>query len=409
MLIIIIMIIIKRNESTFVNETKKWVLIYGRRKTGKTFLVKNFVKFDEYFFIKRDRTIINKKVISYETFIELLKEYIKNDKTVVIDEFQRLGDEFLDFLHSIGRGGKLILLSSTLYLSKIILSSKSPILGLVAEVQLGIIPLGLCIKKIQEFGFNKEETLELSIFCREPVTIDYIKSGKVARDIIPEIMLATKNLVPALLGEIFIEEEKQISKIYEGIIRAVSTGKNKAGEIANYLFSKKLIKKESSTMIQQYLKNLIEFGVIKRILIFNKSEYYYDLASPIMKIYFYADEKYNFSEEASQEKIKSVVLELIPRLVESNIREFLAEKYGLRESIIETKDFDVDGYLLKFKKPEIALEVKWGKMNKDDVLRAVEKLQKINAPKRILFVRDKKGLKDISSSVEIIDAGDLVK
>jgi len=32
-----------------LNELKKWVLVYGRRKTGKTFLVTIFVKYDEYF------------------------------------------------------------------------------------------------------------------------------------------------------------------------------------------------------------------------------------------------------------------------------------------------------------------------------------------------------------------------
>ncbi len=398
------MIIIKRKESKFVNESEKWILLYGRRKTGKTFLVKNFVKFDEYFFIKRDRTIINKKTLSYETFIELLKEYAKNNKSIVIDEFHRLGNDFLDFLHSLGRGGKIILLSSTLYLSKKILSSKSPLLGLVSEVSLGLIPLDSCLEEIRKLGFDKKEALELSLFCREPIVIEGIKKGKEARDITAEIMLATKYTVPALLGEIFIEEERQISRIYEGVLRAVSIGKNKAGEIANYLFSKKLIKKESSTIIQQYLKNLIEFGVIKRILIFNKENYKYDLVSPLMKLYFYADEKYNFSEEANQKKAKLILAELIPRLIESNIREYLAYKYGLKESIFEAKDFDIDGILLKFKKPEIALEVKWGRMNKKEIDKAEEVLGKIDAPRRILFVQNKKG---ISSKLEVLDAEDL--
>ena len=80
------MIIIERKESDLINRTGKWILLYGRRKTGKTFLVKNFVKHDEYFFIKRDRTIINSKSISYETFMELLKEYSKTGKIISIDE-----------------------------------------------------------------------------------------------------------------------------------------------------------------------------------------------------------------------------------------------------------------------------------------------------------------------------------
>jgi hypothetical protein len=296
-------------------------------------------------------------------------------------------------------------LSSTLYLSKKILSDKSPLLGLVSEISLGLFPLDSCFKEIHKLGFDKKESMELAVFCREPTTIDYIKKGREAREIITEIMSTMKYVVPALLGEIFIEEEKQISKIYEGILRAISIGKNRAGEIANYLFSKKLIKKESSTTIQQYLKNLIEFGILKRVLIFNKNEYNYDLASPLIKLYFYADEKYNFSEEASQEKAKLILSELIPKLMESNIREHLAYKYGLREAKIVEKDREIDVCLLRFQKPQLIGEIKWGKIKEKDIKKAEETLQKIGAKKKILFVPDKKTVS--SNILHVIDASDL--
>lgn len=405
MLIIIIMVIIKRGEAKFIDETGKWVLLYGRRKTGKTFLVKNFVKSDKYFFIKRDRTIINGKEIGYEAFLELVKECLKNGQTVAIDEFHRLGDDFLDVLHSLGGKGKLILLSSTLHLSKKILSSRSPLLGLVAEVPLGLIPLDLAFKEISKLGFRKKEALELSVFCREPTVIDYIRAGKGARDIIAEVMLATRHTVPALVGEIFIEEDRQISGIYEGILRAVSVGKNRAGEIANHLFSKKLIQKESSTMIQQYLKNLIDFGILKRVFIFNKREYVYDLISPLMRLYFYSDEKYNFGEEANAEKAKRILSELIPRLVESSIREHLAHKFGLQEAIISDKDNEIDICLLRFKKPHIVGEVKWKDVGTKEITRIQEKLEKIDAKRKVLFIPDKKGIK---SGLEILDADDML-
>ncbi|MBU1203970.1 MAG: AAA family ATPase [Nanoarchaeota archaeon] len=392
------MIIVKRKESQFIGNSNKWILLYGRRKTGKTFLVKNFIKFDKYFFIKRDRTIINEKTMSYETFIEILKESLNNNKTVVIDEFHRLGDSFLDILHSIGRGGKLILLSSTLYLSKTILSTKSPLLGLVSEVPLGLIPLDSCFKEIYKLGFSKKEAMELSIFCREPIVLDYIKKGKKAREILAEMMLTIKHTVPALLGEIFIEEERQISNTYEGILRAISTGKHRAGEITNYLFSKRLIKKESSSMLQQYLKNLIDLGVLKRVMLFNKRDYFYDLISPLMKLYFYADEKYNFSEESTQKKAEMIISELIPKLVESSVREFLSYKYGLREAIISEKDREIDICLLKFKKPALVGEVKWGEINKKDIMALEKKLEGFKDS--FIFVPDKtktskKGFKDM--------------
>lgn len=39
-------------------------------------MVENFIRYDEYFFVKRDRTIVSRKdekIISYETFIEVIK------------------------------------------------------------------------------------------------------------------------------------------------------------------------------------------------------------------------------------------------------------------------------------------------------------------------------------------------
>jgi hypothetical protein len=399
--IIIIMIIIKRAESRLINESRKWVLIYGRRKTGKTFLVKNFVKYDYYFFVKRDRTIINGKSISYETFQELLKEYIKNNKIVVIDEFHRLGEDFIDFLHSIGHGGKIILISSTLYLSKNLLASRSPLLGLVAEIPLGLIPLDSCFREISKLGFSRKEALELSVFCREPIAIEYMSRDKSSREIINEIFYTTKSLVPALLGEIFLEEEKSLSRIYEGVLRAIATGKNKSGEIANCLFSRKLIEKENSAMIQQYLKNLLEFGIIKKVVIFNKKEYYYDLTSPLMKLYFYADEKYNFSEEATPEKARIILDELMPKLIESNVRELIAAKYGLRESILSERDREIDIFLLKFKKPYLAGEVKWGRINQKELESLKDKLSEFE--NSFVFVPDKRAFKKDPRIKDITD------
>jgi len=47
----------------------RWVLVYGRRKTGKSYFVRNNLKWDKYYFIERSGDIfINDEKISYETF-----------------------------------------------------------------------------------------------------------------------------------------------------------------------------------------------------------------------------------------------------------------------------------------------------------------------------------------------------
>lgn len=141
-MVVIVSLVIYRKEVDKIKALKKWLLVFGRRKTGKTFLVENFLNYDEYFFVKRDRSIISKKEgreITYETLKLLIERCLSDGKTVVVDEFHRLGEDFLDFLHSTRKSGKLILISSTLFLSKKIFASHSPILGLFAEAPIGLI------------------------------------------------------------------------------------------------------------------------------------------------------------------------------------------------------------------------------------------------------------------------------
>ncbi|MEM3893651.1 MAG: hypothetical protein QXR12_06855, partial [Thermofilum sp.] len=211
-----------------------------------------------------------------------------------------------------------------------------------------------------------------------------------------------------LIGEIFYEEEREMSSIYEGILRAIASGRVISGEIASYLFSRRLIKKEDASIIQPYLNNLVSFGLIRRVEVFNKRKFVYKIASPLVRIYYYADEKYNISErKVGREEILRIIDELMPRIVEDEVREFLAEKHGLRESVIEAKDFEVDGCLLRFNKPEIALEVKWGRVSGRDIKRVEEKLSKVPSARRVLFVQDKNDVEVKPSAIEVVDVDDL--
>ena len=161
-------------------------------------------------------------------------------------------------------------------------------------------------------------------------------------------------------------------------------------------------------MVQQYLKNLMDFGIIKKIEVYNKNKFIYKIGSPLINLFYYADEKYNISErEITAKEAENIIDNILPKIVEDVIREFAANKTGLTESVIEEKDYDIDACLLKFKKPEIVIEVKWkSKIEKEEILKAEANLGKINAKKKILFVQDKKG---INSSLEVMDVEDLLK
>lgn len=406
--IILTMIILRPLQKKRIEDINKWLLIYGRRKTGKTFLVHTFLKYDAYFFVKADKGVLTKEntAILYDTFIELLKKGIEENKTIVIDEFHRLGDDFFDFLHAAPKKGKVILISSTLFLSKKLLSQRSALLGLFAEIPIGLIDLRDTLNFLKKYKIENKEMLEVAIILREPIAIDYFDEKKTARELLAQVILGSIKTIPALVGEIFTEEVREISATYEGILRAIAVGKTNSGEISSYLFSKRIIKKDDPSIIQQYLNNIISFGIIRRIELFEKKRFMYVHISPLSKIYYYADEKYNLSErKVSEQELLPIIDEIMPKIVEDAVRLLLAEKYGLRESIVEGSDFEIDGCLLKFTKPEILLEVKWKKVKKDDVQKAERNLLGREAKTKILFVPDKKGIR---TKLELMDVNDLV-
>ena len=152
----------------------------------------------------------------------------------------------------------------------------------------------------------------------------------------------------------------------------------------------------------------MEFGIIKRLKVYGKNKLVYKHVSSLSRLYYYADEKYNISErKLSKKEVKRILDEIMPVIVEDNIREFISEKYDLEETLFEAKDYDVDGCLLKFKIPEIALEIKWGK--KINIEEIENNLKRIKSKKKLLFVQDKREIKvDKKNHIDVIDIFDLI-
>lgn len=380
----------------------KWVLVYGRRKTGKTFLVSNYSDFDEFFFVKRDRTIISKKdlrSISYDTLIELVKRDLRDEKTVVIDEFHRLGPDLLDNIHSLEISGRLILISSTLHLSHQLISGSSPLLGKVSELMVPLISYRDLLSSHKGEG---KQYYEMMAFLKEPLVISLDLKDPV--DIIRSSMLT----VPALVGEIFTEEDRKISSTYEGILRSISTGKESSGDITSYLFARNLIKKDDQSIIQQYANNLMNIGLIRRIKVWNRKKFIYKLNSPMVKAHYFLDEKYNITErEVPRKEMKDLTSELIPHIMEDLLRNSLAEITGCQEQIDHSSNDEVDGILIRFKRPWAVIEVKWkDRLKKKDIESIKKKLNSYDVERRFLIVPDRT-ITEIEG-VEVIEPNDLL-
>ena len=233
------MIIVNRFEDKKkISKLKLPLFVYGRRKTGKTFFIKNAFKKAYYFFVRRDRSIYfenRNEIINYNELIRIIDE-VRN-KDIIIDEFHRLPEEFLDYLHA-KSPENLLLITSTLHLAKNLLGKRSPILGLFLEYRMDLIDERDILLNLKELIKDGKRLIEFSTYLREPILLRWF--GMNLFDILRNLKL----VVPSLVGEIFNEEEKELSTRYEGILRALGSGKRTLSEIVSSLYAYKLIDKQ---------------------------------------------------------------------------------------------------------------------------------------------------------------------
>lgn len=403
MLVLLTVIILTRNiELKRWDTLSSWRLVYGRRKTGKTFFVKEFTKWDHYFFVRRDGMVIDEKneILAYETFFEIFKREL-DKKSIVIDEFHRLPEEFLDYLHYLGNSGELTLISSMLWSINQLFEPGSPLLGLFSEFRFSLVDERDLILSLNG-RLKNSELIEASVYLKEPWLVNSYQKN--VRNFLTKIFYESKLTVPRLLGEVFREEDRRLSNVYEGIMRATSDGKNKTTEMADLLYSRRLIPKNDPGYLHTYLKNMINMGLMEKIPVINTNKFLYSHVSPIMDAYYYLDEKYTFSEmDVSEEQIEKVVEILIPRHVEQFYRNLLAKIFGLQKGVVITNDLEVDIALTDFKKIKVVAEVKWKKsVSRTEISRVEENLNKFEV-KKILIVPKKQVLEREPKDVEVWD------
>jgi len=378
-----------------LKKLKPPILVYGRRKTGKTFFVKDFFGNAYYFFVRRNRSIYfenRNESIAYEELIRIIEEF--KEKTIIIDEFHRLPEEFLDWLH-IKSPKNLVLVTSTLHLAKNLLEKNSPILGLFLEFRMDLIDERDILLNLKEKIKDYKKLIEFSTYLREPMLLKWFGIS------LTSMLKNLKLVIPSLVGEIFTEEEKELSTRYEAIIRALSSGKTTLSEITSILYSNKLIPKQDVSSVKPYLNTLLEIGLVKRIPEYFGKKYYYFVSSPVIDLYYYLDEKYNFSERDLDEKY---IIEKVPMHVEDFLRSLLGKIFGMRVFLINKPDMEVDIALAKFKKLKIVGEIKWKKrVSGAEIKKIEEKLGKFKGCRKILVVPSRNIVEKEPEGIEVWD------
>ena len=379
-------ITVPRKDVQKVQSAKGWILIHGRRKVGKTFTVKNFIKYDLYVLVKRGGGALFEggpleRTDNYDQVIEIILKGLEQNQTVVVDEFQRLSEDFIDSLQMHYPKGKLILLCSSMHVAKDITSRKSPLLGLLSEVQMSVLSPTDIFHHLSK-TLSAEQALMLSPYLRDPWTLRYL--SKDPKETVQNILEYSRNAIPALIGEVFLDEDRFLSNVYESIIRSIASGKNTLKEVSDQLFSKKLIKANNPSLVRPYVKIMEDMDLIERIPIYDSRGNYYTVKSKVMELYFYIDEKYNI-ESSNTTLIKKVINERMPFHIQFFAGELMAEILDGTFRYYVAKDHDIDIIVTKRKRPVFIGEVKWTKKLKNsDISKFLRNTEKFNCRKAFI-------------------------
>ena len=382
---------ILRREYKDLKNVEGWMLIYGRRKVGKSFLIRKYVNHDMYCVITRDLQAYFPSDGSFrkldEAFVQSIKA-LREGKTVVIDEFQRLPEKYWDGLSAEHPNGKLILVGSSFRVMKKLVDKRSPLLGLVLPYKLDIIHYADVLSQVKD--------PLLSLIYRDPWSINFVKGLKDLEEKAYQLYMVAK----ALIGEIFEEEERQLTMLYEAVLLSLAEGEWNTPIISGALNSKGF--NVTPSTVSGILDTLANMGLVEKIKIYGdrrRARWYYRISSPIISLMFYAEAKYNVSFTETLGELP------IGREVQFSIGEMMAEYKNLTFAYSPYEDIDV--VLLNNDKPVIGYEVKLGGFSKSEGEKSVERIRRAGIPKAGLISLTEKP--DFSLADEVLGPEDLVK
>ena len=107
--------------------------------------------------------------------------------------------------------------------------------------------------------FKPKEALLLSSICVDPITLELVDADNKFEENFKYIVINSRVIVPALIGEIFNAEDRELTERYELVLKALATGNRTPSQIANYV-SNIMRKPTKSSDIRIYLYILIEMG-----------------------------------------------------------------------------------------------------------------------------------------------------
>ena len=355
---------IERRECYELSTLKGWSLIYGRRKVGKTYLATRCVPHDSYYVVTRQMDVLNggERLELGKAVTQIARE-LKAGKSVIFDEFQRVPEALWEVLTTQHPSGKLTLLASSLGITKKAFDRNSPLLGLALPYRMDVVHYP---DALAHFG----DPLSALLFRDPWVTAHASSWADVSRN--PQ---GFYYVVKGLIGEVFQEEERRFTQIYEAILISVAEGEWNSSIITSRLQSTLSV---NGSTVSSYLDSLGKMGLIRKIKVFRGgrgAEWYHTLSSPLMSAVLYAEAKHRVSDNNQEVDLTRP----IARELQFSVGELLAEKNGAQPAYSPKVDIDI--VLLKHGKPIAGYEVKIGEIEKAEAEKATWKIRSAGIPR----------------------------
>ncbi len=382
--------IIDRWECSRLRKASNWLLVYGRRKTGKTFLLRKCVKWNLYVTITKARLCIVELSNGKLSFMKLdecmskVIELLSENSTIVIDEFQRLPEEYWDLLglkHHEARG-RLILCGSSLGIARRVFDKKSPLLGLLEPFLVDIASPEDTIISLSRH-LSPRETILWSTIARDPWILGLVTPRNEPYKIIVDKAVSLTPASLSLIGEVFTEEEKQLTRLYEALLKLLAQRYWSSKVLAQKLYEARLLSSPSPGVVTGLLSQLESMGLVEKIPLWKtrRSRYYYKHRSPLLSILLRIEE---LVEEHGIRPDPQTIIYDVALETQFMLGELLAKYHGLTRAytILPQGEGDIDIVLLdKSKKPVIAYEVKLGEITSSEARRVADRIHRYGIPR----------------------------
>uniref|UniRef100_A0A7C4FEG0 ATP-binding protein n=1 Tax=Thermofilum pendens TaxID=2269 RepID=A0A7C4FEG0_THEPE len=384
------MVVIDRWECWSLREgsaSGAWLLVYGRRKTGKTFLLRRCVDPAVYVTIGRSGFCLveegggEPRIASLEEGLKAVLHAVESGYTAVIDEFQRLPEEYWDLLAvSRARGkGRLILCGSSLGVASRVFDRRSPLLGIFAPFKVDLASPSDTLVSLSR-ALSHSEAVKWAIVARDPWLLGLLEpKGDVVEAIAERAYLLVAS-ASGLVGEVFREEERKLTQLYDAVLRLLALGYWSSAALAQKLHEARLLPRPEASLVTGMLAQLAAMGLVERVKMWKTpgARTYYRHRSSLLSLLMVLEER---GFEAGLKPSYEVVSSTLGVEAQFFVGELLAEATGLRRAYAIAGTWDVDVVLLKSERAVAGYEVKLGSFSVSEASKAVERIRSLGIPR----------------------------